>query len=416
MLSGSGAEIRFEETFLDGHFQARADAIVRYPEEGVLDIYEIKSASSVRKEDIYDAAFQRLVVEASENVRGVYLVHLNKEYIRRGELNLEELFLSVNLDEEVEALREEVRVSREMSWEVSLQDSPDEIETCLNPKECPCPSICHPALPDFSIYNLPYLSRNKKLDLKSRGIISIHDIPDGFPLTDNQALHRVSVKAGSPLIDIGNIRKELDQLEYPLSFLDYETYNPGVPLFDGYHPWEHIVYQYSLHIIRKPDGDIEHYQLLLTGEDDPGPELIQNLYDALPQSGSVVVWYRPFEASRNTEMAERYPEYREFLLDVNDRIFDLMEVFKKGYYLDPGFKGSSSIKNVLPVFVPEFEGEYEKLEISHGEGAMLAWAGIQSGKVSPDQLEKVRKEMLAYCKLDTLAMVKIWEKLRDVAG
>jgi hypothetical protein len=413
-LKENGAETSFEETFLDGNFQARADVIARYPDEGVLDIYEIKSASSVRKEDIYDAAFQRLVVEASENVRGVYLVHLNKDYIRQGKLNLDELFLSVNVDEEVEAILEEVRVSREMAWEVTLQETPDEIDTCLNPKDCPCPSICHPDLPDFPIYDLPYLSRNKKLDLKSQGIISIYDIPADFNLSDNQALHRQAVNKGSPLIDLGSIQEELDLLEYPLNFLDYETYNPGIPIFDGYHPWEHIVYQYSLHIQSGPGGKIEHHELLLTGEGDPGPELVRTLAEVLPGTGSVIVWYKPFESSRNTEMAERYPAYRDFLIGVNDRIYDLMEVFRKGYYVDQGFKGSASIKNVLPVFLPEFEGEYEKMEISHGEGAMLAWAGIQSGEIPLNQVGDVRNNMLAYCKLDTLAMVKIWERLWEI--
>jgi hypothetical protein len=142
---------------------------------------------------------------------------------------------------------------------------------------------------------------------------------------------------------------------------------------------------------------------------------VRALTDVLPQSGSVVVWYKPFETSRNLEMAERYPTFKDFLFDINDRIYDLMEIFKQGYYLDRGFKGSASIKNVLPVFVPEFEGEYERLEISNGEGAMLAWSGIQSGEIPAEQHEKVRKDMLAYCKLDTLAIVKIWERLREIA-
>jgi hypothetical protein len=415
LLIESGADIRFEETFIDGNFQARADVIARYPELGILDIYEIKSANSVRKEDRYDATFQRLVAEGSVKIRDLYLVHLNKEYIRQGELDLEKFFLVVNMNDEIETLREEVRVARELAWEVSLEEDPGKVETCLNPKECPCPGICHPSLPEFPIYNLPYLSRDKKLDLRSQGIRSINQIPEDFPLSEGQALHAQAVKNGTPLIDHVGIREELDQLEYPLSFLDYETYNPGIPTFDGYHPWEHIVYQYSLHIQKDPDGELEHHELLLTGEGDPGPELLRRLAEVHPKTGSVIVWYKPFESSRNSEMAERYPEYKEFLLGINDRVYDLMEAFKKGDYVDPGFKGSASIKNVLPVLVPEFEGEYEKMEISHGEGAMLAWAGIQSGEIPPDQLEGVRKDMLAYCKLDTLAMVKIWEKLREIA-
>lgn len=414
LLQGTNTELTHEKTFIDGNFQARVDTLARYPAEEVMDIYEIKSSSSVKKEDKFDAAFQRVVCEASETVRDVYIVHLNKEYVRQGELELGKLFVAENMNEDIEALREEVIVTREDAWRVAALDSKVDIQTCVKPKECPCPALCHGELPEYSIYDIPRLNRNKARELKADGILAIHDMPPGYPLSDLQAKHVRTIKSGEPLINPPAIREELSKLEYPLNFLDYETYNPGIPFFDGYHPYQHIVFQYSLHVFESPGAKPKHYEILLTDEDDPGIKLAEQLSKHVTDTGSVIVWFKPFETGRNKDMAERYPEYRDLLLNINTRIYDLMEIFSKGLYVHPDFLGSASIKNVLPVLVPEFDQNYAELPISDGEEAMLAWADIMSGNVSGEQASQKRKNLLAYCELDTWAMVKIWEVLNEV--
>jgi hypothetical protein len=263
---------------------------------------------------------------------------------------------------------------------------------------------------------LPYLRRNKVIDLKSSGITSIPEIPDEFPLSDIQSLHRMAVKSGEPLINTSAIQNELDSLDYPISFLDYETYGPGTPYFPGYRPYQSITYQYSLHLVEKPGGKLKHFELLLLDNQDPGQRFLKQLVKDMPETGAVIVWNKPFEAGRNTEMAERYPDYRDKLLNINERMYDLMEIFKKGYYIDPDFGGSASLKNVLPVLVPEFKGYYEKLGISSGEDAMLAWGEMWEGKIPEEDVPQLQKDLKAYCELDTLAMVKIWEKLQKIVS
>ena len=414
LLKDSGADLSQEKTFLDGDFQARVDLAAYYPQEGLLDIYEIKSASSVQKKHLYDVAFQSVVCEALEKVRDVYLVHVNKEYSRQRKLDLEEMFVVVNLNEEVEELREEIQRTREQALQTARLDLPEGIDTCLKPKTCPCPSLCHPDLPEGSIFEVPRLHKNKTLELKSSGILTIRDIPDEFPLSDLQGQHVSAVKAGEPSIINAAIRDELSNLKYPLNFIDYETYNPGKPIFPGYRPHQHVVYQYSLHIIREPDGELEHYEYLHAGQTDPGIKLVRDLRKHMPEKGSVIVWNKSFEAGRNQEMADRYPEYRDLLLDINSRIYDLMEIFRKGYYIHPGSRGSASIKSVLPMLVPDFAGKYQELAISNGEEAMLAWEKLFSGELNQIQEEDLRHDLLKYCELDTLAMVMIWEKLRKI--
>lgn len=413
LLQGTDAEIAHEKTFIDGNFQARIDTVAYYPAEEAIDIYEIKSASSVDKEDKYDVAFQRVVCEASSTVRDVYIVHLNKKYIRQGELELAELFIVDNINEDIEDIREEVIEAREEAYRISMLDTPDQILACVKPKTCPCPTLCHGELPDYPIYDIPRLNHSKALRLRETGILAIQDIPVGYALSDYQSQCVEVVKNGEPFSDILAIKNELTKLEYPLNFLDYETYNPGIPFYDGYRPYQHVVFQYSLHIIKSPESEMEHHEALFTDEGDPGIRLVEHLSERIANTGSVIVWHKPFEMGRNQEMAEKYLEHRDFLLNVNARIYDLKEIFSKGLYIHPDFHGSASIKNVLPVLVPEFDQNYAELLISQGEEAMLAWADIMAGDVPREQLTKLRQDLLSYCELDTLAMVKIWQALRE---
>jgi len=274
--------------------------------------------------------------------------------------------------------------------------------------------LCHPALPGYPIYDLPRLNERKARDLKSQGFLSLTDIPDGFPISAKQNLHVEAVKSGEPVLDINAIQGELVKLKYPLYFLDYETYNPGVPWHDGYKPYQHMVFQYSLHIFETQESEPIHYEYLAIVEGDPGVKLVEHLSNHIGNIGSVIVWYKAFEAGRNKEMAEMYPEYRDVLLNINDRVHDLMEVFSKGYYVHPDFHGSASIKNVLPVLVQDYALKYDELPIPKGDEAMIAWASIMKGVFFQEEIEKTRQDLLQYCELDTMAMVKIWETLGQI--
>ena len=411
ICAGSDLEIGFQQTFVDGEFMARVDILTRHVEDNIVDIYEVKSSTSIKKEDLHDVTFQRLVCEANERVGSVYLIYLNKEYVREGAIDLTQLFTVKNLDSEIEALRSEVAEAREEARLISGVDSPDGIFGCLKPDECPCPSLCHGSLPEYSVFDVPRLYGDKIRQLLERGIRSIKDIPADFPLSKKQQQHVEAIKSGAPQIRRRQIARELQGLSYPLSFLDYETFGPAIPLFDGYKPYKPIVFQYSLHVLKELDSEHEHFEFLQTDCEDPGPPLLEHLTRHLPETGSVIVWYKPFEVTRNREMTERYPEHREFIDNLNDRIYDLMEIFSKGLYIHPDFHGSASIKRVLPVLVPELDKGHSGLQISNGEEAMLAWFKIISGEVPEGTAEQTRQDLLVYCELDTLAMVMIYRML-----
>lgn len=408
-------DFSFQESFRDGSFQARVDILTRSPEKGTVDIYEVKSGTSIKKEDRFDVAFQRLVCEASETVENVYLVHLNKDYLREGEVVLKNLFVVENLNEETDQLREQVLESRQQALAAASTDDPENILSCHKLNECPCPSLCHGELPEYPIFDIPRLHKNKAINLKNSGILSIHDLPEPFPLTDTQRPHVEAIRSGTPLIREKQISAELQQLIYPLSFLDYETFNPAVPIYDGYRPYEHIVFQYSLHVREEPESELEHVEFLHLENVDPGPLFLEHLKRKIPGEGSILVWNQYFEKSKNREMARRYPGYSRFLEDLNDRIYDLMKVFSKGLYIHPDFHGSASIKKVLPVLCPELDEAYSGLKISSGEEALLAWFEVISGNFQEEIAEEIRRDLLAYCELDTLAMVRILDVVRKQA-
>ena len=409
---GNDLVLTRRKSFTQDQFLAEVDALVYDPSEDVYDVYEIKSSTRIDKQHKYDVTFQYLVCRENIPVRNFFIVHLNNGYIRLGEVALDQLFIIDCLDNEINKLANEVMVGREAALETANQPIPGGISECTKPGACPCPQICHPSLPEYPIYDVPRLHKRKARELKGLNILSITEIPDDFPLSAIQRERVEAAKTGNPIIKDQDIALELAKLEYPLYFLDYETYNPGIPWFDNYKPYQHIVFQYSLHILENASRELNHVEFLGVGDGDPGIELIKHLMKHIGEDGSVIVWNKSFEVGRNNDLARIYPDYSNFLTGINDRVFDLMDIFRKGYYLHPDFHGSASIKCVLPVLVEDLN--YDSLSISKGDEAMLSWVRIMNESLDEEEIERTKGDMLSYCELDTLAMVRILEELMQL--
>jgi hypothetical protein len=405
----ASAELELQPTYEDGAFMSRADAVIFDREAEVYDIYEIKGSTRLKTEHEYDATFQRLVCEASIPVRRMFVVYLNEAYQLQDVLDISALFLHEDVTAITDELYDTVKTERDEALTTIQRESPQTLTPCKNPDTCPCLPLCHPTLPAYPIYDLPRLSQSKVDALRDQGIYSIVDIPDDFALSATQKPYADAVRAGQPHIDRQAIQQFLDALEFPLCFLDYETYPAAIPRFPGHEPYQHMVFQYSLHILDSPQSELRHIEFLSHGDEEPGRAVAAHLVEHMPDSGSVIVWFARFEVSRTEEMAALYPEYAEKLKNINQRVVDLMEPFQDGLYVHPDFKGSTSIKNVLPVLAPDFS--YDGMAISNGVEALLAWGRLADGKVAAADREQVIQDMLRYCELDTLAMVKIWEHL-----
>jgi hypothetical protein len=216
----------------------------------------------------------------------------------------------------------------------------------------------------------------------------------------------------APTIDRGAIAGFLNRLTYPLYFLDYETMSGIIPYFDGQRPYQQVPMQYSLHILRSPDAELEHKEFLHRDNSDPARPLAQQLIQDIGTEGSVIVWFEGFEKSRNTELGDMFPEYKEAMQAINDRVVDLIIPFKQKWYNDPRFEGSASIKKVLPVVCPELS--YKTLGIQEGGSAQRLWMEAVLDGTREAEKEKILADLLEYCGLDTLAMVEIYRRLREL--
>ena len=398
----------------DGPFFARADALIYKPDSRSYDLYEIKSSTGVDQEHLVDVAFQALVLSARLKLDRLYILHLNKEYSRAEDLDLPGLFLAEDVSEKVVKLLPEVGEARQRALQVTLAADPAGLEGCLDAKNCPCPDLCHPNLPEFSIFDIPRLSKPKKQELLAAGITAARDIPDSFQLNPKQGLVRERARTNTEHINRSALRAALAGLAFPLYFLDYETCISAIPLYPGYHPQQQIVFQYSLHRLERPDGEAVHREHLSSGCEEPSRSLLAQLRADIGDHGTIIVWNKTFEMTCNKKMGEIHPEYATFLENLNQRIYDLGEIINQGIYLHPGFKGSWSIKNVLPVMVPELS--YGDLAIHKGDQASNAWWQICFGQLPQDEKEKLKAALLCYCHLDTLAMVEIYRRFLALAA
>jgi hypothetical protein len=246
--------------------------------------------------------------------------------------------------------------------------------------------------------------------LRDMDILDMRSIPENFKLSSKQQVQVNATKENKAIIDSYAVRSDLEGLIFPLYFLDYETYSWAIPQYHRHKPYQNIVFQYSLHVKRTPESKFEHYEYLSTTKDDPMKSVPFELQKVIGKTGSILTWNKSFEMGRNKEMGEIYPEYEDLFIMVNSRVKDLGDIFSRQMYVDPKFKGSWSIKKVLPVLCPDLT--YHGMEVSNGTEAMVAWEEIVYGNMTKEKKEAMKENLLRYCELDTYAMIRIWEAMK----
>lgn len=253
---------------------------------------------------------------------------------------------------------------------------------------------------------------SKKLELYKKGIVSYDDIiAQEIPLNETQTLQVEAYQNGTVTIDKPTIKAFLDQITYPINFFDFETFQDAIPRFDNQRPYQQIPFQYSLHILHE-DGTLEHKAFLGDENEDPREPLVKQMLTDITPTGSIIAYNQSFEIGRIKDLALFAPQYAKALLALNDRFSDLIVPFREKGYYHPDFNGSFSIKAVLPALFPDDpELDYKKLgSVQNGGDAMDTFARLHLLK-DQSMREQIRQDLLDYCRLDTLAMVKIWEKL-----
>jgi len=406
----------FQPTIISGELYCRADIIAYDESNQAWDIYEVKSSTQEKSIHEYDLSFQQFCFEeAGHRVGKLNLIHINNEYVKNGAINVKELFKIEDITAEVNKLAQETKEGVASLSEVlkkEAEPSVRPVKQCNNPYECIFKDYCLQGLPEKSIYSIiGKLSEKTMNQLLDEGIVEIKDIPPEL-ITPSFKKHFHAIKYNEVHIDKEGIKSELGKIEYPIYFLDYETYGSAIPIFDGYRPYQNIVFQYSLHIQKSADAKLEQFAFLANKLTDPSREMAESLKKFIGKTGTVIAWNMGFEQDCNKGMGERAGEYREFFEDINNRMYDLMSVFKQGFYIHKNFYGSASLKKVLPVLVPSLS--YGELNIHEGMTASNSWYEMVKTETAEKRKKEIYDDLLKYCELDTLAMVKILEELRKI--
>ncbi len=407
--------VDFQRIFQTDDLYARSDAVITDNASGIIDIYEIKSSSSVKPEHLDDVTFQKIVAERSGFVvRSCNVITMNGEYVRQGNIDTAQLFVINDVTDQVAELTPttELQIENAKAFADS-EPVPSLADYCGEKLNCEYIKLNFPDLPEYTIFNISRINKAKLKELLELGIIDIRDVPDDFKLSDKQQVHVTAAKTGSTIINREKINERLDSWAYPHHFLDYETFNYAIPQFDGVRPFQQMCFQYSLHTVRENGGEMEHHQFLaLQGEANPPLALAAKLQEHMSgELGTVFVWYEPFEKTRNDEMAAMFPEFADFFAEVNANTQDLMKIFSDNLYVHPAFKGSSSIKKVLPVLCPHLS--YKELGIGDGMTASISWYRAATwDNMDAHAREQIFKDLEKYCHLDTLAMVEIFNVLK----
>ena len=418
-----GTEVICEAAFSYNGLYCAVD-ILRKDGEGYA-IYEVKSSTtSVKKNKIKpvyvaDISYQKYVLEhCGISVSGTYLVTLNGDYVMENQLDITKLFNITDVAELVAKESENVKKMLAVGEQVLAREEEPDIaisESCHAPYDCPYKEYCMRNIPKPSVFDVHGMGFKKKLKLYNEGIITYKQLLERGKIESERQLHQIDFHLNdrNTYTNPEKIKEFLDTLSYPIYFFDFETMQSAVPQFPGTKPYQQITFQYSLHYIEKPGGELKHKECLATSGEDPRRTIAEALCRDIPKDVCVTVYNKGFECEKIRELAKAFPDLADHLLNIERNIKDLMIPFQSGFYYDKAMNGLYTIKSVLPALYPDDPTlDYHNLEGVHNGGeAMTIFPKIKD--MPKEEQEQVIKSLLKYCELDTYALVKVLEKLQE---
>ena len=384
------------------------------------EIYEVKSSTEVS--DIYldDISYQYYVLKSlGLDVTKACIVHINNKYVRHGDLELDKLFKIVDVTDIVLSKQSEVKnkideINRYM--ERKDEENKDIDLYCFSPYECPYFNYCSSFLPEKNVFNIRMMNLKKKFEYYKKGLYKYEDLIN--EKLNDKFLEQIDfdINDKGEKINKKEIESFMNTLSYPLYFLDFETYQESIPSYDNIYPYEQIPFQYSLHYIESENDELKHTEFLAEANIDPRRELALHLVNDIPSDVCVLAYNMSFEKRVIKKLAELYPDLDNHLMKIHDNMKDLMIPFKNRDYYKKEMEGSYSIKYVLPALYPDDPSlDYHNLEMVHnGSEASNTYSTL--GNYTKEEQKEIRKNMLKYCELDTYAMVKIWQRFKDIVN
>jgi hypothetical protein len=423
-----GTKIIAEASFGFGNNFCSVDILLN-DGDGV-ELIEVKSSTGTdeigKKESakvvyLHDMAYQYYVVmSCGYSVKSISLMRLNSNYERHGDLDIQKLFVIDDFTDQIKAMQYDIKSNIDhISIMANQNEEPeDSIDSrCDHPYTCGYKHYCWRDVPPNNVYDIGFRMLNAKKDeMYKSGIIAFEEVLNSRLVKNEKQLRQIETKVRNlpAHIDRVDINEFLGALTYPLYFLDFETFQQAIPQWDGVHPYAQIPFQYSLHIIERKGGEVIHKEFLGKEGTDPRRELAERLCSDIPKDSCTLAYYMSFEKSRIREMADIFPDLSDHLMNIFENVKDLIVPFRDGHFYCGEMGGSCSIKSVLPAMFPnDSELDYHALDMIHnGSEAMQAFPSLESK--APEEISRIRQSLLAYCRLDTLAMVKILDRLYEM--
>lgn len=398
-----------EASFVSGGFSVRAD-IIRKTDSGSWQLFEVKSGSKYKVKYVEDMAFSAMVMaKAGIKAESATLMHLSNSY--RIGMEIEKLFSSLDCSEKVAAkMMEYIDISQKAFDDIESDTMPEPYLK-RNCKNCPVFETCMGKGVKNHIFDLPRLSGLAIEELIAAGIDTIENVPEDFELTEQQQIVKNCVLTNTTYVS-DNLKTELENIKYPVFYLDFESITTIMPLYPGIAPHTQLLTQFSIDKSANVPEVSEHYEYIADHKKDCRREIAEKLVEYLGKEGSIIT-YSNYEKIAIGKLSGMFPDLCEDLRNIIERIVDFEAIVRKNYY-DIKFKGRSSIKKVLPVMIPEMN--YEDLAIGEGGDAAAAFAFMAMGLYDEDKIEETKKNLLEYCAQDTLAMVKMHKFLLDIVN
>ncbi len=413
-LLAAHTEHIFEAAFEYKGCYARADVISYNPQTQRWSVIEVKSSTKVKDEHLDDVGLQIwIMANAGLPIEKISVLHLNNLCKFP---NLDNLFTEEDVTDKLREKHSQIAPRLNELFADLRQDTEPQVdigEHCFKPRECQFMDHCweQKNLPSPNVFDIPGIY-DRRWRLYEKGAVAVEDIPEN-ELSEKQQICLRALKSGEIYKDREGIKKELANWKFPLVFLDFETINPAIPRYDGATPFMQVPFQYSVHVLKDLNSEVEHREFLFETADDPRPGLIKNLIADCKGEGSVVAYYAKFEATCLQDLAEYAPEHKEELLNIKSRLVDPLPLIKETVY-DPKFKGSYSIKSVGPALLGE-RFSYAGMVVGEGGAAQRAFEEIINPLTAAARKMLLKDALLEYCKQDTLVMVELVKWLYDNA-
>ena len=406
----------YEATFLSEGILVRVDLMTKG--DNGWNMYEVKSSSSLKKYHHEDAAFQWYTLSLNSNLtmNRAYVITINKDFLSDEFEDINSLFKLNDVTDFVKKETNNIPDRIHAFKEIINQNSVPKTEIgphCSKPHTCQYKDECWGSYGNDSILNLYRMKSKDKFNLYSSGIKTFDQLPEDYNLSNIQEKQVQSFLKSEPIIDRNKVDDFISQINYPISYLDFETFQEAIPSYKKQKPYSQMPFQFSLHVQNEPLGELLHYEFIAPPGSDPRSRIADKLLKWIPTEGTIIAYNQSFEMNCIKSLADIDTKKSALLLELNERFIDLIIPFRKGHYYHPLFNGSFSIKNVLPALCPDDPSlRYDKLNITNGGDASLIYKNFN--EINSDDHEKVLSDLYAYCRLDTLAMVKILEHLISI--